>query len=114
MNLIEYILVNHRWIFVLFLLPVSFVYDIYFYLRNAIVFKLSSAPRKHKKKVEDVSKQVQQWMEKGQKTKMCTARPGWQTISPQNMAYKNRMHQISINLVDILEVDAKNKTITCE
>ena len=36
---------------------------------------------------------------------MCTARPGWQTISPQNMDYKKRMHQIRVNLVDILEIN---------
>ena len=34
---------------------------------------------------------------------------GWQTISPQNMAYKEKMHQIRVNLVDILEIDIKKR-----
>ncbi len=34
---------------------------------------------------------------------------GWQTISPQNMVYKNRMHQIRVNLVDILEIDTDKR-----
>ena len=36
---------------------------------------------------------------------MCTARPGWQTISPQNMNYKKRMFGVHVNLVDVLEID---------
>ena len=43
---------------------------------------------------------------------MCTARPGWQTISPQNMDYKKRMHQIKVNLVDILEINT-HKMLDC-
>ena len=45
---------------------------------------------------------------------MCTARPGWQTISPQNMSYKSRMFPVKINLVDILEIDTERKTVRCE
>jgi len=45
---------------------------------------------------------------------MCTARPGWQTISPQNMRYKSKMFPIKVNLVDILEIDAEKKTVRCE
>ena len=39
---------------------------------------------------------------------------GWQTVSPQNMAYKNRMHGVRVNLVDILDVDVEKKTVRCE
>ena len=45
---------------------------------------------------------------------MCTARPGWQTISPQNMSYKSRMFPVKINLVDILEIDTDRRTVRCE
>lgn len=58
-TLLEYILINYRWIFVcVFLLPVSFFYDIWNYLRNRVVFLLSSAPKQHLRKVADVQKQV--------------------------------------------------------
>ena len=45
---------------------------------------------------------------------MCTARPGWQTISPQNMSYKSKMYPIKVNLVDILEIDTVKRTVRCE
>ena len=75
-KLIEHVMVHYRWIFVMFLLPVSFLYDIMFYLRNWIVFKLSSAPKKHLQKVQAVQKQVRKWREEGSTKNMCTARPG--------------------------------------
>ena len=37
---VEHILVHYRWVFVLFLLPVSFFYDIYYYARSWIVFQV--------------------------------------------------------------------------
>ena len=43
----------------MFLLPVSCLYDLWFYTRSKIVFALSSAPTKHKEKVEYVQQQVQ-------------------------------------------------------
>jgi hypothetical protein len=70
-----------------------------------VVFKLNSAPVKHLEKVKDVQRQVREWKDLGSDKPMCTARPGWQTISPQNMNYKKRMHGISVNLVDILEIN---------
>ncbi len=73
---IEHVMVHYRWVFVLFLLPVSFLYDIYFYLRNAIVFRLSSAPKKHLQKVQRVQAQVRKWRQEGERKPMCTARPG--------------------------------------
>ena len=42
----------------MFLLPVSCLYDLWFYTRSKIVFALSSAPTKHKEKVADIQKQV--------------------------------------------------------
>ena len=56
---LEYILVNYRWIFVVFfLMPVSIAYDMFFYVRNWVVFRLNSAPHKHDEKVRDVQRQV--------------------------------------------------------
>ena len=116
----------------MFLLPVSCLYDLWFYTRSKIVFALSSAPHKHQDKVADVQRQVRvgsemlkemeisicfevrEYHSQGEKKGMCTARPGWQTISPQNMNYKTRMHPIKINLVDVLEIDTERRTVRCE
>ena len=108
-SVVEHIIVNYRWVFVMFLLPLSLCYDIYHYARSFIVFKLNSAPKQHLKKVAKIQAQVRKWRDSGMTKPMCTARPGWQTISPQNMMYKSRMHGIHINLVDILEVDTVNR-----
>ena len=56
--MLEHVIVHYRFIFVMFPLPVSCVYDLYFYTRSKIVFALSSAPTKHRDKVAYVQKQV--------------------------------------------------------
>lgn len=86
------------------------------------MFAMSSAPTKHKEKVANVQQQVLQYQKEclaverqgGKGPGMCTARPGWQTISPQNMSYKSRMYPVKVNLVDILEIDADKRTVRCE
>uniref|UniRef100_A0A1L8DZB4 Delta(24)-sterol reductase n=1 Tax=Nyssomyia neivai TaxID=330878 RepID=A0A1L8DZB4_9DIPT len=114
-NLTEIILIDYRWVFVcFFLLPISFIYNLFYYIRNVIIFRLSSAPTAHGMKVRSIQKQVKQWREQGMSTKMCTARPGWQTMSFRKPMYKKSMYQIKCNLVDILEVDTKKRTVRVE
>lgn len=56
---LEFVLIHQRWVFVcLFLLPLSLIFDIYYYMRAWVVFKLSSAPRLHEQRVRDIQKQV--------------------------------------------------------
>lgn len=113
-SIVEHVIVHYRFIFVMFLLPVSCLYDLWFYTRSKIVFALSSAPTKHKEKVADIQKQVREYQSNGEGKGMCTARPGWQTISPQNMNYKTKMYPIKVNLVDVLEIDTARRTVRCE
>lgn len=40
---------------------------------------------------------------------MCTARPGWQTVSFRWGRYKSSSYKIEVDLVDILEVDVKRQ-----
>ena len=54
------------------------------------------------------------YQSQGERKGMCTARPGWQTISPQNMNYKTKMYPIKVNLVDVLEIDTARRTVRCE
>jgi len=112
--LTEHVMIHYRWVFVMFLLPASLLYDLLFYLRSKIIFKLNSAPGDHLNKVATVQRQVRAWRDANTTIPMCTARPGWQTISPQNMNYKKRMHQIEIQLVDVLEVDVDRRTVRCQ
>ncbi|XP_039743173.1 delta(24)-sterol reductase [Pteropus medius] len=112
---LEFVLIHQRWVFVcLFLLPLSLIFDIYYYMRAWVVFKLSSAPRLHEQRVRDIQKQVREWKEQGSKTFMCTGRPGWLTISLRVGKYKKTHKNIMINLMDILEVDTKKQIVRVE
>lgn len=113
-RLVEWVMINCRWIVVIPLLFVSGIYDLGFYIRNKWVFSRNTAPAKHAEKVTDIQNQIFNYHENGGGVGMCTARPGWQTISPQNMAYKTKMHGIRINLVDILELDEARRVVRCE
>ena len=58
-GLLEYVLINYRWMFVIFfLMPLSLIYDTYFYFRSKFIFMMNSAPHKHDEKVKDVQRQV--------------------------------------------------------
>ncbi|XP_021103871.1 delta(24)-sterol reductase isoform X2 [Heterocephalus glaber] len=112
---LEFVLIHQRWVFVcLFLLPLSLIFDIYYYLRAWVVFRLSSAPRLHSQRVRDIQKQVREWKEQGSKTFMCTGRPGWLTVSLRVGKYKKTHKNIMINLMDILEVDTKKQIVRVE
>ncbi|XP_063795730.1 delta(24)-sterol reductase [Pseudophryne corroboree] len=111
----EYIIVHHRWVFVcLFLLPLSVVFDVYYYLRAWLVFKMCSAPKLHDRRVKEIQDQVRRWKDDGSKNFMCTGRPGWLTVSLRVGKYKDTHKNIMINLMDILEVDTKRQVVRLE
>ncbi|XP_076057489.1 delta(24)-sterol reductase-like [Oratosquilla oratoria] len=115
MTWLEYILIHYRWVIVvLFLLPVSFFYDLWYYARSWVIFQLNSAPGSHSQKVREVQRQVREWIANGRQERMCTARPGWQTISFREGAYKKTLHKVSINMIDIIKIDTENKVVICE
>ena len=106
---------EHRgWFVLFFVLPFSLMFDVYFALRAFLIMKFYSAPHLHAQKVSKIQKQVKAWNDSGEKTKLCTARGGWQSISPQMRKYKNKSTRIHINLYDILELDEKNMTVKVE
>lgn len=45
---------------------------------------------------------------------MCTARPGWMAVSFRVGLYKRQMKNISVDLVDVLEVDVQRKVVRVE
>ena len=45
---------------------------------------------------------------------MCTARPGWMTVSLRVGQYKKNLHKVSVNLMDVLEVDTKRRVVRVE
>ncbi|KAJ8278986.1 hypothetical protein COCON_G00060520 [Conger conger] len=112
---LDYVIIHQRWIFVcLFLLPLSVIFDVYYYLRAWIIFKMCSAPKQHDQRVRDIQRQVREWKKDGGKTYMCTGRPGWLTVSLRVGKYKKTHKNIMINMMDILEVDTKRQIVRVE
>eukprot|EP01027_Heterolobosea_sp_BB2_P023778 GEZU01035778.1.p1 GENE.GEZU01035778.1~~GEZU01035778.1.p1 ORF type:complete len:544 (+),score=207.34 GEZU01035778.1:103-1632(+) len=114
-NLMEYILTHHRAVFaVLVLLPMSVLFELFIYVRNKVMFYLNSAPKQHDQRVRNVQQQIEEWKREGANVKMCTARPGWQTMSLRVGKYKSTMKNIKVNLCDILEIDQKRRIVRVE
>ncbi|KAJ7986548.1 hypothetical protein DPEC_G00341000 [Dallia pectoralis] len=112
---LDYVLVHQRWLFVcLFLLPLSVLFDVYYYLRAWLIFQMCSAPKQHQQRVRDVQRQVREWKKEGGKTHMCTGRPGWLTVSLRVGKYKKTNKNIMINMMDILEVDTQRQVVRVE
>ncbi|KAL1022502.1 hypothetical protein UPYG_G00028550 [Umbra pygmaea] len=112
---LDYVIVHQRWIFVcLFLLPLSVIFDVYYYLRAWIIFKMCSAPKQHDQRVRDIQRQVREWRKEGGGTQMCTGRPGWLTVSLRVGKYKKTNKNIQINMMDILEVDTQRQVVRVE
>lgn len=112
---IEYILIHYRWVLVcFFLLPVSFVFDIFMYMRSWLIFQMNSAPRMHDSRVKEVQRSVKEWQKTNGGHRMCTARPGWSTISIRVGKYKKNMKKIKIDLMDVLDVDTERRIVRTE
>jgi len=45
---------------------------------------------------------------------MCTARPGWMAVSLREGKYKKTLHNISVNLIDVLQVDTERQVVHVE
>lgn len=57
---------------------------------------------------------VREWNEAGRKAPMCTARPGWMAVSLRVGLYKQTMQNISVNLIDVLNVDTNRQVVRVE
>ena len=60
--------------------------------------------------MREIQDQVLAWKAKGSQRRLCTARGGWQSISPGYRAYKSKSTKININLYDILELDMSTES----
>ena len=114
--MLYYLINNHLWIFAIWLVPISLVYDIFWWVRTRLNFLTCSrnSNLRHEQKVQDVQDQVKAWKASGCEQPMCTARPGWQSITLQQQHYKKRMYNIKIDMPDILEIDTEKRIVTVE
>jgi hypothetical protein len=100
MELLSYLITEYRTLFaVLFLLPLSALFDSFLYIRNKLVFWFQSAPEKHKERVQNVQRQIREWNDEGRTKQMCTARPGWMAMSLRVGKYKSTHKNIRIHII---------------
>lgn len=98
MSLLETIVIEYRWVLVcLFLLPLSFLYNLSTVIRERLVFLLKSDPKQHNSKVLRAQRQVKVFRtaleayagDVSARPILCTSRPGWQTMSFRFPKYKS-------------------------
>lgn len=54
----EILIIDYRWTFVIFLLPISFLFNLFAWIRNQIVFRLNGGKLIHKIKVQLIQNKV--------------------------------------------------------
>jgi delta24-sterol reductase len=115
-NLEEFV-TEYRGIFVtIFLLPISFLADVYWYLYRlyALYGRRSGTPLAHAKRVKKVQEQIVKARQMGI-SKMCTARPAFMAMSFREGLYKSKWAKIDLNDFNhVLGVDVERKVVRCE
>lgn len=106
---------NRGLVILLFCLPASFIFDLFFILKTKFYRTVFSRPQLHDTRVGKIQKQVQLWNKssKSDKKLLCTSRPNWLSLST-TFFRKDQCHQINVDLFDILELDEKNLTVRVE
>jgi delta24-sterol reductase len=96
-------------------LPLSLLFDTFFYLRMQFVMRTNSAPDLHTQRVAGIQAAVRRWKNSGPNlAPMSTNRPGWMMMSPKYALYKDSLSKIDVDLYDVLEVDTEAMTVRAE
>ncbi|KAK6734370.1 hypothetical protein RB195_017883 [Necator americanus] len=112
--LLEYLRICLQWAIVLFIaMPLSTLYDIFFAMRNKLVYSLGTAPRAHNRKVMAIQRQVHNWSENCRRTKMCPVSSGWFKVFRPTSQNGITYIQTGV-LMDILEVDTRRLAVRVE
>lgn len=120
---VDRLMEHHMWIFAVWLIPLSLVYDLIIFLNRCLDFfffyfslkRTFDKGKCHGERVAIVQRQVRDWICSGSGRQMCTARPQWKSITVQRLVYKERLHKIDIGqLSNIVSVDAENRSVRVE
>ncbi len=108
-----YILTNHRSAVVtIFGLPLSLLWDGALKIRSSYIHTFKSAPHLHDSRVTKIQQQVLNRPDKN--APLCTARPGWMSVSLSYRNYKKKWNAIEMPLYDILSVDTDELIVRVE
>ena len=107
------LLENYRTPLVIFIvLPLSFIFDLMWKLH---VWLTKSDPRAHDTRVASVQRAVERWAKSDRSKRMCSARPGWQTLSPRHAQFKKDMHTVDLSKLNcIVEMNPSKGTVIVE
>jgi len=109
-----YVLTEHRSLVVtVFALPMSFCWDTARCIRAYYIKLTNDTNELHHHRVERIVEQVRS---RPPNSPMCTARPGWMSISLSSRNYKKdpKWKPIEVNLSDIISIDLKNQVVHVE
>jgi len=108
-----YILTNHRSAVVtVFGLPLSLLWNCAMNARSKYIHTFHSAPHLHDNRVAVIQEKVRNRPDKN--APICTARPGWQSVSLSYRNYKSKWNAIEMPLYDILDLDTENMIVRVE
>ncbi|KAK9878571.1 hypothetical protein WA026_022641 [Henosepilachna vigintioctopunctata] len=112
---IEILEENRGLVILLFCLPASFFFNLFLQIRRSVYRYLFSSPENHNERVQTIQLAVEQWNKtpKMKRKLLCTSRPNWLSLSTC-FFQKDKCHQVSVDLYDILEMNEKNLTIRVE
>ena len=75
-------------VMVLVVVPLSFLMETWYDLRDWVFRTFQVAPKLHHLRVQKVIDQVKRWNQEGRKKTLCTARPTWLTMSTRTATFK--------------------------
>uniref|UniRef100_A0A0K2UHG8 Delta(24)-sterol reductase n=1 Tax=Lepeophtheirus salmonis TaxID=72036 RepID=A0A0K2UHG8_LEPSM len=109
-----FILNEHSWCLIFILVPISLGYDLFFKFLKLINSIIGYSNASHEEKLKDVQRQVRHRLDTGDKRPMCTARPGYKSITLQQITYKETCYKININMSNVIDLDTKNQRVLVE
>jgi delta24-sterol reductase len=109
------VMIEYRWLFVVpIVLPLSFLFNVYWKARDLYVRSFLSFGRSHDKTVARIQEQVRAWRASGSRKLLCTARPSWLQLSMRDNQYKREHNAIEMPLYDIGHLDTEKRTVVVE
>ncbi len=95
-----------------FAVPASFIWRLAEGLGNWAYRTFRNTNAKHDDAVRAISAQVREGYRSGKR--MCTARKPWQSMSVRSADFKQDMHQVTIDLRNVLDVDEQRRIVRAE
>ena len=104
---------NHRELVIAgFAVPASFIYQRVENLANWLYRTFRNTGAQHDAAVRSIQAQVRSGYASGKR--MCTARKPWKSMTARNADFKENMHQVRIDLRNVLEVDEVRRIVRAE